>query len=206
MFEAPILTLVGLAKFELPGHTLRLCDGGQVVWDAETFAGDDPDFGSIADVAALNEESGDEAPGGRLTFLPADTAAATLSTPSYQGSRMRFWLARVDEATGEVSGTPELIGDMQLDTTTLRLARGQRRLDMEYISTADRLFSISEGNVLSPTFHKKVWPGELGFDNATGVPLTVAWGVKGPPRGSVAGGGSGGAGGFVGAVQRLVSA
>jgi hypothetical protein len=84
---------------------------------------------------------------------------------------------------------------MLLDTTMLRAGRGQRLLDMEFIAAAERLFNIYEGNVLSPAFHKSVHAGELGFDNATGVPNQIAWGIKGPPRGSVtAGGGSAGAG------------
>jgi hypothetical protein len=63
------------------------------------------------------------------------------------------------------------------------------------IAAADRLFTINEGNVLSSAFHQAVWPGELGLDNAIDVGTTVAWRVKAPPRGSVAGGGGAGGGG-----------
>lgn len=204
-FDAAKMMLAGLVKIELPGDTLRLCDGGFVYFDGEKYASSDPEFGSIESVESLEENVGDEAPGGRLTFLPKSTAvAATLSQPEFQGSRMRFWMVRVDEATGTASDS-ELIGDMELDTTRLRVGRGTRRLEMEFISIADRLFLTYEGNVLSPRFHRSVWSGEAGLDNATGVPVTVAWGVAGPPRGSTfagsgggfgGGGGSGGTGGF----------
>jgi hypothetical protein len=204
-FDAPKLIITGLAEFNLPAKDIRLCDGGFVYFGANKFTSADEDFGSIEAIDAIDERAGDEAPGGSLTFLPTSTAAAaTLSDPSFQGSRIRFWLARVDEATGLMDGTPDLVFDGLLDTTSLRVGRGTRALDMEFISTAERLFQINEGNVLSPRFHKSVWAGELGFDNATGVGITVAWGVPGPPRGSVSvrsgggggGGGGGGAGGF----------
>jgi hypothetical protein len=194
--DGPVITLTGLAEFNLPGRDIRLCDGGFVYYGGNKFTSADPDFGAIESVDPLEERSGDEAPAGSLTFLPSSTAsAAVLSQPTYQGSRMRFWLGRVDEATGAIAGDPELVFDGMLDTTTLRVGKGSRALDMGYISTAERLFNINEGNVLSPRFHKSVWPGEAGLDNATGVPLTVAWGVAGPPRGSTVGGSSGGVGG-----------
>lgn len=198
-FDAPKLLLVGLVEMTLPSKTVRLCDGGFVYWGVNKFQSADEDFGSIESVQALDERVGDEAPGATLTFLPKSTAAAAaLSQPEYQGSPMRFWLARVDEATGELDGEPELVADMELDTTRLRVGKGARALDVEMISVAERLFNVSEGNVLSGRFHKTVWPGEQGFDNATGVGITVPWGVQGAPRSSsvigAAGGGGGGGG------------
>lgn len=193
-FDAPKLMLAGLVKIELPDDTIRLCDGGFIYFSAEKYVSADPDFGVIESVQALEENVGDEAPAGRLTFLPVSVeAAVALSQPEHQGSRMRFWIVRVDEATGTVSDS-ELVGDMLLDTTTLRGSRGQLTLDMEFIASSERLFNINEGNVLSPRFHKAVWAGELGFDNATGVPAQVAFGVNGPPRGTVVTGGAGGIG------------
>jgi hypothetical protein len=198
-FDAPRLTIVGFAKFELPGHTIRLCDGGFVYHDGEKYTSADPTFGAIEQIAEVDENTGDEAPGLQLTFLPASSAAAaTLSNPAYQGARVRFWMGRVDEQTGQLAGEPELLRDLRLDTTTLRPGKSVRRLDMELIGDAERLFLINDGNVLSPRFHKSVWPGESGLDNATGVALSVAWGTSAPPRGSVAGGGSAGGGGAVG--------
>jgi hypothetical protein len=208
-FEGVFITLAWLVDFQLPSRTMRLCDGGQVIWGADTYRSADTEFGTIGTAEETEERIADETPSDGLTFLPASTtAAATLSSPAYQMSPVRLWLAEVDPATGEVTGTPELVADRMLDTTTLRVGKGYRRLDMGLITVAERLFNINEGNVLSPTFHKSVWPGELGFDNATGVPLTVAWGVKGPPRGSVSVGGGGGGGtlgGFGGVQHRLVA-
>lgn len=183
-FDAPKQMLVGVAKFELPERDVRLCDGGFVYFDGEKYTSADEDFGAIETTDEIEERSGDEAPGASLTFLPASTAAAAaLSSASYQGSPMGFWLLRVDEMTGEVLES-ELLADMELDTTTLRTSKGRRVLDIGMISAAERLFNVNDGNTLSPTFHKSVWPGELGLDNAIGVPATRAWGVQGPPRGA----------------------
>jgi hypothetical protein len=210
-FTGDVITAVGLAKLELPGHTILQCDGGVVDWGSDHYTAEDANFGVIHSIEEAEESIGDEAPGGKLTFLPKDAAAAaTLSSPAYQNSRMRFYFAEVTRATGAVSGTPILVGDMRLDTTTLRFPKGGRLLDIEFITSAERLMNVEDGNVLSPRFHKSVWPGELGLDNATGIELTKAWGVAGPPRGSVntgssSSGGFAGVGGFVGHMARAVA-
>jgi len=195
-FDAPKLMMAGLCEIILPTKTIRLCDGAFVTWNGNVFTSADDDFGSIESIGPAEEQIGDEAPAGSLTFLPENTAsAAMLSQPSFQGSPMRFWLARVNETTGTLDGEPELVFDGELDTTTLRVGRGMRALDMEFVSVAERLFNINEGNVLSPRFHKSVWPGELGLDNAHGVGTAVAWGAEAPPRsGGTAVVGSGGGG------------
>jgi hypothetical protein len=190
-FDAPQMMLVGLARFELPSQTIRLCDGGFVYFEGEKYISADPDFGAIQSVSTLEEMTGDEAPGATITFLPASTAAAaTLSQPQFQGSPMTFWIARVDQQTGAVLDA-EMVGDLELDTTTLRASKGERLLDIGMISVAERLFNFNEGNVMSPRFHTSIWPGELGFNNATGATLTKAWGVQAPPRGSTTGSPSG---------------
>ena len=189
----PVVTLAWLVKIELPSATLRLCDGGLVNWSGEVFASEDPDFGTIGETEAVEESSGDQVQGHSLTFLPKDSAAAaTISQPEYQNSPIRFWLAEVDPASGNVVGTPSLLADMLLDTTEMISGRGYRRLEIGMITRAERLFLINEGNTLSPTFHQSVWPGETGLDNATGVALSVAWGVVSPPRGTVNAGSGGG--------------
>lgn len=190
-FDAPKLMISGLIKIELPAHTIRLCDGGFVFYDDEKYESRDTVFGSIEAIGEVEEKAGDEAPGLSIVFLPASaSAAAVLSSPSYQFSRVRVWQARVDEQTGLVAGDPELVRDLLLDTTSLRAGVGFRRLEMELIGAAERLFLINDGNVLSPRFHKSVWPGETGLDNATGVSLSVAWGVAAPARGTAGGGSS----------------
>lgn len=200
-FDAPNVMIVGLMEITLPSKTIRLSDGGFVYFDGNKFSSADDEFGAVESIEIPEERAGDEAPAGQLTFLPVSTAAAAdLSQPGFQGSPIKFWLAEVDEATGEISGDPELLADCELDTTALKLGRGERKLEIGFISVAERLFNINEGNVLSTRFHQSVWPGELGFDNATGIGTAVAWGVAGPPRGSST---SGAGGGSVGGAKIL---
>ena len=177
------IALTGLLKIELPGRTMLLCDGGAIAWNGETYRSRDDLFGNIASVEALAEGQGDEIPALDLELQPPGTAAvAELSKPGYQASRVRLWIAEYDVATGQVVGTPERMFDGQIDQTTLRVGRSSRVVSMTVVSNAERLFELDIGNTLSPTFHKSIWPGELGHDNASGLTVPVAWGVESPRR------------------------
>ena len=101
-----------------------------------------------------------------------------------------FWLAEVDRATGLLVGTPTLLFTGMVDFMRLAVGKGSRRVDVEFVATAERLFLVREGNVLSPRFHQDAWPGEKGFNHCTGNGIQVPWGVNGPPRGAVLIGGS----------------
>lgn len=197
MFTGSVLLMVGLIEIELPLRTVRLCDGGFVNWPARgMFTAEDSEFGTVDTVEPVGESISDEAPGGKLTLLPPSlVAASALFQPTAQGSPIRFWLGEVTQSTGLILGTPELVFDGLVDRLSLKTERGSRRVEIDFIAAAERLFMVREGNVLSPRFHKAVWPGELGFDHATGVPGLVPWGVSGPGRGTISGGGGGGGGG-----------
>lgn len=181
--------LSGLMKLELPARDVLLCDGGFVIWGAEVYLGRDEEFGTLAGFDALTEGVGDEAPAGSLTMLPPSTAAAVdISTPGFQNSRLRLWVAEVNEASGTVIGDPDLMADWQLDRTTLKIGRGQRSLEMGCVTRSQRLLARNEGNVLGSSFHSRIFAGERGLDNAVGLEANFAWGVTSPPRGVVASG------------------
>jgi hypothetical protein len=201
MLTSRILLLAGLVEMELPSRTVRLCDGGFVNWSGHgLFTASDDDFGTIDSVEAVSEAVSDEAPAARLTLLPTSTAdAGDLFQSNAQGKPIRFYLAEVDRETGLLVGTPELLFHGMLDFMTLTVGKGTRRVDVEFVAAAERLFFVREGNVLSPRFHQDAWPGEKGFNHATGAAIQVPWGVNGPPRGSTyTGSSSGYSGGFFG--------
>lgn len=177
------VTLTGLMKLELrDGRVIRLCDGGWVPWGTEIYRSSHPQFGTIGSMETFEEGTGDSVPAFRLTFLPVSTAAAAdLSQPGMQGSRARFWIAEIDVPTGLPIGEPDLQFDGMIDRTLLRVGMKKRELDIDFVSTAERLFTIVEGNSLSAAFHKYVFPGEMGEDNATGVGSGVAWGAEAQP-------------------------
>jgi hypothetical protein len=175
--------LAGLLKLELrDGRVIRLCDGGFVVWGAETFRSKDETFGIIGSMEGMEEGVGDEVPTFSMTFLPVSTAAAAqLSAPGMQGSRMRLWIAEQDVDTDAIIGTPDQQFDGQLDQTKLIIGRGKRELEMSFVPMGERFFNSNDGNTLSSAFHKSIYPGELGEDNATGLSSAVAWGTEAQP-------------------------
>jgi len=174
------VTLVGLMKIELrDGRIIRLCDGGWVPWGTEVYRASHPQFGTVGSMQTFEEGVGDEVPAFQITFLPVSTAAAAdLSSPGMQGSRARFWIAEIDNSSGLIIGTPDLQFDGMIDRPVLRVGLRKRELDIEFVSTAERLFTIVDGNPMSAAFHKSVFPGELGEDNATGLGIGVAWGAE----------------------------
>lgn len=195
--------LIGLLKIELPTDTIRLCDGGFIVFGGETYESADPVFGTIASLAALTEGVGEEIPAMELALNPNGASApADLSQPGFQKSLVRLWIGEKDEDTGQLVGTPDLLFYGQIDQTVLRVGRSARDLSMTIVATLERLFMRNEGNSLSPMFHKSVWPGETGHDNATGLGISVAWGVESSRGafGGSSGGSGGGGGGFMSGV------
>lgn len=177
-FTGRVITLAALMQIDLPERTVRLCDGAFIYWGADKFDCVDEDFGTVKGAETFEEKTGDEAPGGKLTFLPTTAADATsLSNPAYQSSRMRFWLAEVDSESGTVVGTPELTADLAIDTVSLKASKGTREVDIEFESAAKRLFLVMRGQALSDRHHQQCFPGELGMANATGMPRSTAWGA-----------------------------
>jgi len=179
-FTGRFLHLVILMRIELPGRDVRMCDGGFVYWGGELYDCFDALFGTIGGAESFEEKTGDEAPGGKLTFLPPSASAgAALANPAFQGARMRFWLGEYDPMTGHIVGTPDLTADLSIDTATVKV-NGTRSVDIEFESAAKRLFMVLRGNALNDRFHQACYPGEFGMANATGMPRSTAWGAATP--------------------------
>lgn len=173
------LAFVGLIKIEFPGHTALICTGGVMKWGIDTYRATDSVFGTIGGLEPLNEGVGEEVPVFELTLLPpATTPVSVLSQPGYQTARARFWLGEYVVGTGLLDGTPDLQFDGQVDQTVLSFARGTRSMSITIVSNTARLLERNIGNSLSSAWHKSVWPGETGHDNATGLERQVAWGVE----------------------------
>lgn len=171
--------LIGLLRIDLPGATVRLCDGGFMAWDADVFRSSDQVYGSIGSLAALSEGIAESVPALDLTLLPTALAAAEdLVQPGFQRSRVRFWIGEFSPDAGTLIGAPEAMFDGQIDQATLVEGRGERRLELSIVSNLERLFTRNRGNSLNPRWHKSVWPAESGHDNATGLAIPVAWGAE----------------------------
>ena len=179
------ITLAGLLKVELPGHTVRLVDGGVLVVGGETYTSRDSLLGVVDGYQALTEGVSDEAPAGSLIFLPPNDAPATaFNSATNQGARVRIYVAEVDADTGLVIGSPQQEVDWIVDFPALTLGMQRCQLELACVSGGDRLFQLNRGNSLSPTYHRGIHPGEAGLDNASGVSRPVPWGAASAPRGT----------------------
>jgi hypothetical protein len=178
------IMLAGLLRIELPGHDARLSDGGAVTVAGETYRARDARLGVVDGLEALTEGVADEAPAALLRFLPPDdVAAATLNDPAQAGSRVRLWTVEVDAETGAPIGAPEQEADWIVDFPALTIGIGERALELACVSGGDRLFQRDRGNSLAPNFHRSIFAGEAGLDNASGVETAVPWGAPSPARG-----------------------
>lgn len=173
------IAFIGLVKIQFPGHDLLLSDGGFIDWGAETFDKKDSVYGVIGGAQAISEGVGEEVPVFELTLLPPeDTLASVLAAPGSQASRAQFWLAEYDYDTGLLIGTPDEQFDGQVDQITLAFGPDVRTMAVSIVSNTARLLERNIGNSLNSAFHKSVWSGETGHDNADGLGRQVAWGVE----------------------------
>jgi hypothetical protein len=188
---------IGLLQIDLPDRTVRLCDGGFIVFGGQTFRDSDSVLGSIASIDAMSEGASDEIPALDIAFNPPGPVAFTaLTAGALQRSQVRLWLAEYNVATNAIVGTPDLLFLGQLDQPAIRYSRTEYSISISCVSLAEWMFELDTGNALSDTEHQSRYPGELGHANATGLQIPVAWGIAGPPRG--AGSSGGGFGGFSG--------
>jgi hypothetical protein len=174
------VALIGLCKIELPTGDVRLCDGGFIEFDSEVYRSSDALLGTIASIQAMGEGTGPEVPAMEMTLMPPeDTSPSELAQPGWQTSRARFWVGEYDPEAGTLIGDPDLVFDGQLDQASLSVGM-VRELALTVVSLAERLFERNTGNALTSAWHKSIWPGELGHDNATGLAVQVAWGAASP--------------------------
>lgn len=192
-------------KIALPGKNLCLLDGaGQITIGADTYVGQDPDFGAISAIDSISDKDGEEAPELSLTMFPSSAAsAATLANANMQGSIVQIICGVMDPATGLPVGTPEVKFLGEIDTVTLSVSEGRRELEFTIVSVFERLFEVDEGVRASDGWHQSIWPGELGLQYMTGTDKNLYWGGK-RPAGQLAGSGfSNGGGSFGGGARTL---
>lgn len=189
-FTGDVITLVGLYQIDLPGHTVRGCDGGFCYYSGNKFTSDDSVIGSIAGIEAITDALGDSAPDFKMSFLPPSDEAAAVAGPGWQNARVRLWLGEL-HSDGKTVINAEQLRDGLIDYVVVSYPVNSALIELRCIDRAEKLFLTREGNVLSTRFHQTVWPGELGFDFANGLQTSVAWGAEAPTRSSTAATGTG---------------
>jgi hypothetical protein len=190
--------LTALLKIELPAHTAYLSDGGVTVFAGDTYRPEDDVLGALAAIEIMSEGTGQQIPALDIGFAaPGVGAIAALSNGAIQQSRVRLWIAEYDTETGGVVGTPDLRFIGIIDQPQISAAFRELTISISVVPEMEFLFSRPDGNELSASFHKALYAGETGHDNATGLGIATAWGVASPPRantGTRFGGSSGGRG------------
>ncbi|HEY0011553.1 MAG TPA: hypothetical protein VGB79_01725 [Allosphingosinicella sp.] len=205
---APSLRAFTAVRIELSTGPINLIDGSGFVTFAvagvsTVFDGSDPTFGALAGVSSAEERVATTAPRLRVSLMPPTaTAVGALSDPENQNALVYVWWGVVNDTTGTVIGSPELLWLGRLDTVTTRTDENMRVCEIDTISAFDRLFAAEEGARLTGTWHKAIWPGETGLDFNIAATHDPFWGAEGPPRpavtptgGGVGGGSSGGSSG-----------
>lgn len=204
-FNQEFLMTSTLVRVELPNKTLRICDGGVIIWPEEPdgsggttlqqYNSEDPDFGTLMSGEGVSEGDGDEAPAAAITFLANSNAALEdLTSPNMQWSPVTIWQAAINKETGLVIAAIPLLYAF-IDVPTLKAGAGGLSVEMTLVSDTERFFIANEGNRLSQENHQRRHPGELGLNNMTGVEIDVAWGTESRPVGSATTSGGGGSGG-----------
>lgn len=174
------ITLVTLIKWDAPGGTVRLCDGGFVDFAGERYEAAHAVWGRVEAWPALDASMDELAEAASVTLLPdAEAALADWWRTDLLDSRLRVWLGEL-QADGVTvnAATVTQLGDLLVDDAARAQGPdGSDALQLDLTGRAERLFLIDEGNVCSDRFHQSVWPGELGFVNCTDVAGQFAWGT-----------------------------
>jgi hypothetical protein len=208
--KAPHLRSFVAIRAELnTGQTINLIDGSGVVTfpvngSNVTFKGSDATFGILASANSIAERVADEAP--RFSFAimpPSENALGTLNDPLQQGSRVYAWWGLINDETGAVIGTPELLWNGRFDYARSNFDANAMAVEVDTVSAFDRLFSAEEGQRLNGVWHRSIWPQESGLDYVYDAQSDIYWGQEAPVKTAVAYGGSGLGNGGVNVKQMI---
>lgn len=186
--------LTWLLRLDLPGGSVYLSDGGVTAWDGNTYRASDSTIGGFSQVSEITEGVGNTLPELEIVMaVPSNAALTPLQAGAFERSAVKLWLAEFNTSTGAVVGAPDLRFSGNMDR--VRQAYGFRQLSVivSCVPEAETLLFSNDGNGLSSEFHKSLYSGETGHDQATGLVVPVSWGVdsgRGIPSGSGGGGGT----------------
>ena len=180
------ITLATFLKLQAPSGDVRLTMGGFLDYDGERYKSDHNIFGTVLSTGDFNNGFGDLAEGGALALAPnPDAALSDWYRADLVNAQVEIWWGEVN---GKTVSNAKRLGDLLVDTVGIGLSEGSQTLSLGLISRPEKLFITNEGNVCSTRHHQRQYATERGFDNCTGVPGYLAWGVQAAPRASGGGG------------------
>lgn len=182
--EANSPTTVLLLTVVLPGGTIRLTDGGFVVWSGNTYDSRDEVYGTMGAVEEIEDGVDNTAGLCAITVLPPDdTALAALASPLVQGAPVTVHLGAVNRLTGLLEGEPELLFRGELNYARLGVGDSWS-LVLECTTEEGRQLEPNAAQMLTDSFHKSVWPGERGFEHVIELGRPIYW-REDTPRGAI---------------------
>lgn len=175
-FAGQALKLCTILRIDLPTHSIRLSEGGEVDYDGDRYAPIDSVFGQIVSFQDFTSGQGDEAPAFEVTWGVEDrTQAAGLCNPSIQGSFVNWRVLAINRDTNAVTADQHIFTGL-VDNAEIVLDVESYEVRMGFATEIDRFLNTDKGNRLNRSFHRSVWPGETGLDLMTGTTVPVPWG------------------------------
>lgn len=172
-----------LVRIDFAAGPAFFTDGGFVVFEGNTYIAEHAVYGSLSSISTLGEGQGDLLPRIDLTFNPRDdVAVAALSSPTAQGSRVRWWEGSINRETGLLVGDPVLKFDGELDSGKFSVG-DTWALVIECGTQAERQLEANADWRLNPAFHKVRWPTDTGLDRVTSVLRKIYWRMDSPSGG-----------------------
>lgn len=179
-----------LVQIILANATVNLCDGvGFVTCDidigngvtTQTFTSRSEVYGILTAVSAIEESLTTSAPSCQITLLsPGNDGFADLNSPLNQGGPVSVWWGIVDEATGTMVGTPELLGLFRYDFVKTTIDERSRSAQIECVTVFDRMFVADEGLRLCSQWYQSLYPGNNFFGFNIEAATQPFWGTAIP--------------------------
>lgn len=180
-YQQPAFIKATLVRLDMAGGPICLTDGGFVVFDAgegegpEGYTSHHPVYGSLDTVGAIKDGAEAQTTRIDISVLPvSDVAAAALSSPTTQGTRIQWWEGAIDPNSGLLIGVPELKFDGEIDKARFQVSDSWS-LTLECGTQAERQLEPNADWRLNNAFHTLVWPGERGMAFVDGVTRKKEW-------------------------------
>ncbi len=158
-----------LVRIDLSAGAICLTDSGFAVFNGETYHGKHPTHGVLSSVSSVADGAESTTTRIEITLLPDDAAsAAVLGAPAVQGTRVQWWEAVIDPATGGLIGQPLLKFDGEIDKPRLNVGASWA-LVLDCGTQAERQLEPNADWRLNHAHQSKIWPGDTGLINVTNV-------------------------------------
>lgn len=177
--EGSAPTPVHLATLTLPDATLRLTDGGSVVWSGQTYLERHATYGSLSSIEEIEDGVTGSATVLSLAINAPPGSLADWIASDVQGSVVTVHLGAVDRDTGLLIGEPELLIRCELDQPRLGVGGGAT-LIYDCITEEARMLEPNEDQRQTDSFHQSVWPGEKHYEFVTDVRRKIYWRADNP--------------------------